>query len=697
MNIQKILTAPIRGLKALRDMVFPRLGGWLSWDLPRTKFNYKQEVGDGLGASVIMAPVLWIARTFPEAPVLLEQMDTEGEYTQIPEHDFLTLMRKPNPFYSAPLLWMGTLISFTMDGNGYWIKIRSRAGKVVQTWYCPHFLMEPKSLEWSDAFIDYYEYSPGNRSPIRLDPEDVVHFRYGIDPRNTRKGLSPMYPVLREVFTDLEASNFSAAMLRNLGIPGVVMSPKEAGMKVDAEAMKEKYMQKFGGDRRGEPYVATAPVDIEQLGFSAKDMDLSKLRNLSEERTCAMLGIPAAVVGFGTGLQQTKVGATMKELRELAYENNIVPTQRLFGEDLKTQLLSDFVETTQLDRYRVGFDIREVRVLQDDMNDRSKRTVEEYQGGLITRAEGRETLGRQSTEADNIYLQKLTVTEVPSGGKSSALVPGRNGRKTNGQIHWKADEEGHLPTELIDNMIEALDRDRKRLQAGFEERLTRDFHDLGKEVSATAAALPGLAREEIERTVFEILKKFDVEDWMEKRLKPTYEKEYLHILTTTIDSVQNTLGLSFEMPDMVAKEILKEGGRRLGLLDLTQDTKDKLFSVIAEAREAGEGIPAIVRRIRNEVPAGPWSTSEIRAQVIARTEVKHAQRKSSLMAYKESGVIQTVMLFDGRIATSCEVCQARDGLIISFEEAEEYMAIEHPNGTMDFAPYGITPQMEAVE
>jgi hypothetical protein len=54
-----------------------------------------------------------------------------------------------------------------------------------------------------------------------------------------------------------------------------------------------------------------------QLGFAPRDLDLSALRNVAEERVCAALGVPAAVVGFGTGLEQTKLGATMRELRQL--------------------------------------------------------------------------------------------------------------------------------------------------------------------------------------------------------------------------------------------------------------------------------------------------------------------------------------------------------------------------------------------
>ncbi len=120
-------------------------------------------------------------------------------------------------------------------------------------------------------------------------------------------------------------------------------------------------------------------------------MNTRGLRQIPEERVTAVLGLPAAVVGLGTGLEQTKVGATMRELRELAYENNIGPTQRLFAEEITTQLLPDFVSNVQ--RWQFGVDLTDVRVLQDDENERAERWVKLVQGGIATRAEGREAEG----------------------------------------------------------------------------------------------------------------------------------------------------------------------------------------------------------------------------------------------------------------------------------------------------------------
>ena len=150
--------------------------------------------------------------------------------------------------------------------------------------------------------------------------------------------------MIREVFIDLENSNFIASLLRNMGVPGVIISPKGSAMPApdDVEATKVWFKEAFGGDNRGAPLVMGAPTEVSSYGFNPEQMNLSYGSDRAEERVCACLGIPAAVVGFGAGLQQTKVGATMEELRKLAWHNGVLPLGRQLVDELKRSLLPDF-------------------------------------------------------------------------------------------------------------------------------------------------------------------------------------------------------------------------------------------------------------------------------------------------------------------------------------------------------------------
>lgn len=297
-------------LKRVSEMRHQRIGTIGHWLLPRTKFDYANQVGDGLGSSTVVAPVLWVARNFPEAPILVERYKGQ-ELEAVPNHKMANLIRRPNAHYSGRLLWMATMISYQIDGNAYWVKVRANNGGVTELWYVPHWLIRPKIERDSTGYIDYYEYRPGGPDVLRLDPSDVVHFRFGLDPRDTRRGLSPLASLLREIFTDDEAAAFTASILKNLGIPGILISPKEPGT-ISADEMietKEALKNKFTGDKRGEPLVLSGPTELVQFGFNPQQMDLKTLRRIPEERVTAVFGIPAVVCGLGAGLDRCLPGS----------------------------------------------------------------------------------------------------------------------------------------------------------------------------------------------------------------------------------------------------------------------------------------------------------------------------------------------------------------------------------------------------
>ena len=116
----------------------------------RTRVDYAAEVGDGSGSSLVGATLQWIARTFPEAPpALWPRTSAAGAEELITDHELLRLLERPNKFYTGPLLWMATVTDWNADGNAYWLKLRNRAGSVVELWWAPSWQVEPKGDETS--------------------------------------------------------------------------------------------------------------------------------------------------------------------------------------------------------------------------------------------------------------------------------------------------------------------------------------------------------------------------------------------------------------------------------------------------------------------------------------------------------------------------------------------------------------------
>lgn len=367
---------------------------------PNSAIDYRHEVGDPVSSSLIAAAIEFTARVLPEAPLVVIETDDSVEKT-ISNHPVANLIKRPNPFTNRHDLLASFALDWIASGNVYLIKIRNSRGAVIQLEPVSSGMIKPVGN--STEFISHYKYRVDNQT-FKLETSDVIHFRNGRNPYNPRLGLSPIAALYREIYSDNEASNFQAALLRNFGVGGLVISPADSQSSIDADSaefLKAEIHSRTTGDNRGKPLVAGGAIRIERLSFDPKSLDLKSLRRLPEERVASVLGIPAVVLGFGAGLDRSTF-ANYSEAREAAYESYIVPLQALICETLDNQLLSEFDTTGRL---RTQFDLSRVRILQQDETALVNRLAVAYRAGIIRRSEARSQLGLSVTPDDDAYYQ----------------------------------------------------------------------------------------------------------------------------------------------------------------------------------------------------------------------------------------------------------------------------------------------------
>jgi len=390
-----------------------------------SRIDYQAELGDLSLSSLVMAAANWLGTTLPEAPLQITDGGRGKKAQIIEDHPLPQLWAAPNSYYSGELLWKAFGVSWFIAGNVYFLKVRDLTGQVVELWYLPHWMVAPQWPVTGVPFISHYLYCVDGLD-YRLEREDLIHFRWGLDPNNPRLGMSPAAPVMRELYSDHEAANFAAQILRNFGIPGVIISPKGERMtisKEDRELIKGDYQRKFQGDGRGSPMVLSGQIEVSTLSLDPQKLLWLDQRKISEARWAAVTGIPAAVLGFSSGMEQTKVGATMRELREQAYEGFLIPTQRLISGDLNVQLLPEF--EGERSKRRIRFDNAEVRVLQEDRNQAWKRVNLAWTGDELTLDEAREAIGYppDATGRGALYYSQVKLLSQPEPGSAGDERP----------------------------------------------------------------------------------------------------------------------------------------------------------------------------------------------------------------------------------------------------------------------------------
>lgn len=687
MKARQIATAPFRGMKQLAQMVFRR-GGWNVLRMPGSTFDFEKRVGDGTGSAVVMAPLEWIGRNFPAARPTLWQSKADGTEEKVPVHDMLRLLARPNPYYSGANMWKAVVADYVADGNGYLLVREDMLGGPAELWWAPASTMTPKGTE--DKFITHYEYRP-NGIAIILDPESVIHFRNGIDPEDPRKGRSPLYSVLREVYTDDEAANFTASLLRNMGVPGVVISP-DGEVEIseeDANAAKAYVDENYRGDKRGKPLVITGPTKVQQFGFSPEQMNLKDLRRIPEERVTGVLGVAAIVAGLGAGLERSTF-SNFAEAREASYEECIIPMQATIAEEIRFQLLPKYESDPFL--FRFAFDTSEIRVLQEDRNNHSERMGQQVKDGLRTVAEARRELGLDTTPADEIYLRPYAAIEVPVGSTQADAQAAAEPKR-------KSIENPHLPDWYkarvnFDQYLRALDRDADALTDLLTAKLAKSFAQLGDMAAdvfaqtVTEADMPKALKASSQSIADQVLDQLKTNDWYESEVKRPIRAHYEETAGKTVETINRTLDLGVMIPDPAAQEIIAQGGTKLGLPDIEQETRDRIIGAVEQGREQGLGAKEIARQIRDDVPKGRFvnAGSKYRAELIARAETKYAQNASTIAAYKDAANITALLCFDARIGEDhAPECEERAGKEFTFEDAEGE-DLTHPNCSLSWAP-----------
>jgi HK97 family phage portal protein len=561
----------------------------------------------------------------------------------------LDLIESPNPYYDGLLLQQATVADFTIAGNAYWRKIRSAGNRVVELWWIPSPLIDPAWGNNSSEYITHYEYSPGGMIE-KIDPQDIVHFRYGLDPNNIRKGLSPLGSLFREVFTDDEAANMTAALLKNLGVPGVVISPKDSqgGMGPDVAAeIKDTFKRSTTGDKRGEPLVMSGATDISQFGFSPQQMDMKQLRRIPEERISGVLGVPAIVAGLGAGLERSTF-ANFAEAREMAYESNIIPSQRVIGSVIKRQLLNEFED--DITSFQVAYDLREVRVLQEDENKKASRIKDMVAGGFVTVADAQRETGMPVDETQNIYLRSVMVMGVPASTKASNIPVQRK------EIDWTEEQKSME--------WKRADRQRMAWWGPVSQKFEPLYEDEG---DAVIKAIMGKSPSKLVKIAERAVKGLEA-DWLK-----LMEQVLLSVIDEFGNSTADDLGakgvgpFDFKWEFDPTSEAIRAWIKLHGAEDVTSilsANMEDVKRVILSGVDANQTTPQIAKNLRQFYS----DRSPYKAMRVARTEITKASGFGNLEAAKQSQVAETKTWLSSRDDRVRDEHEAMDGETVKLNE-----------------------------
>ena len=717
----------VQRLKGLTGFTATGVGRFLSPSdntstAPNPTVSAAKALANAYKNPVVCAVVEWITTQASPTPMYMEQAVDEDTVEVVRQHPLLDLLKTPSPFMSGRELLSVSFWDMLLLGQTFWHKDRSADGAVVGLTFLPGRLVTVKGSK--EQLVTNYEYRPeGTGAPIIYEPEDVVHIRLEPNPFDPKNGLSPLVCVADFLMIDSKTTDYTSDVLNGPGGPGGLLMPPENQVLTPevAKASQEYLDNNFTGRHRGKLGLLRAHMTYVPTALDPHGMLLRTIQDTSETRICGVLGVHPIIVGLLAGSAQSRVGAATKELERAAWTNRVIPLQETISEQIDRQLVPEFIDPPEAEQWSLEWDRSGVLSLQPDMLQEAQRWSLLMRSGISDRFDAKTAQGMEADDNDRYYVLPVGMQLIPSDGPppAPAIVPEppepapddgeAAALEDRSASAWVVRAFPYTKAELTDDqrrMLLALADDAERLEGPFRDDLLDAFEELGRRAEAAFWEVESVetmrhgrwspARvkqgpvdpDQIGRDVALIIRRINIEEWTSQVTLPLFNQHYLRVLNTTASTVGGVLNIAVDIPDPVGRRIVAEGGTRLGLIDVSGQTRDSIFQELFEGRSNGEGPAQLARRIRDRVPAGPFrhAGSRYRAHLIARTETKNGQNLSTLESYRAARNVTAVLVIDARLGDTDAACEGVDGSRLTFDEADALGALEHPNCSRSFSP-----------
>lgn len=237
---------------------------------------------------------------------------------------------------------------------------------------------------------------------------EMIHFRFSVDPDNELWGMSPMRSIFLEAQTDLEAQNMNFGILKNQGTPTVqyIIDPE---LTTDQKKeVVEQLKKEFGGSgNAGKSGVIDGIIEIKVTGLSPKEMEYLLGRKFSTDKICAAYDVPTFLLGY-TDKVNNNNGT---ELTQNFYDGTIQPMEEAIADFINRRL----IQVTQYSDI-LTFEFKPQVYNQNKIIDTALKEVD---SGTISRRQYKMKTGQDIEESDE---QQENFDKLVLGKGASAVL-----------------------------------------------------------------------------------------------------------------------------------------------------------------------------------------------------------------------------------------------------------------------------------
>ncbi len=240
-----------------------------------------------------------ISRVAEAAAMSALKVHRRGDITDFQDnHGILDLLGEygsPNDAQDAGEFLEEHFVNWGLTGNSYWYWVAPSGGRPVEVYNLQpaHVVVVPGV----DRTVSHYEYKPVGGLDIRLEPEQVTHFKRN-NPYSRYYGMSALEAIRLEITGDRSMAIWNNQFFGDdVGIPaGIIFVPPDTPA-VDLPRLTDEFNASYGTRRRTAVIRGTPGSQMyHPAGAVHKDLDFGEGRLLSRQAIYECLDLPLGML-----------------------------------------------------------------------------------------------------------------------------------------------------------------------------------------------------------------------------------------------------------------------------------------------------------------------------------------------------------------------------------------------------------------
>lgn len=595
---------------------------------------------------IVMTCINAIAEDVAKYEPIFNQKDARSGKLVQQQHPFEKVLERPNPRMTSKFDFiLATQAFLELVGNAYWyLSVEERSRKVVEM-----YLMRPDrvrvAVDPKTGDIVGYTFRDDSGTEIPLDVDEVQHIKT-FNPEDEYYGLGTVEAGVIYIETEEDTAIFQRNFIKNQASPSGILTINGKIEKEQFKKVKAAWKEKTEGLANvGKTlFIRGADASFTKIGLSLGDLDMEKLKSLTEDKILKMFRMPKIILG---DTDQAGLGRGNAEVADYVFaKRNIDPKQVRIDDAVQNIVRRNYKQDNII--------VSHVSQIPEDadrlLNEEDKLVNRVMTVNEVRLRRGLPTMGKAG---DKLYVA-FNMVDINEDAGTDNSTSGKSVKRRVITVAKKdaADQSFFRQLDTIDAKVV------KKYAAEFKKDLKAQKEFVISNLAAYAASVHDgsattKAYEEIMPSETEEADKSA--EW----LIPLMLLAITQGAETALALLDNTDDFVFST---AAQNAAKEAARRV-VTDFTKQTVDKLKAEIAAGVNAGEDLAALTKRVN----AIYDKALGYRTERLSDSESHKAINKGVQLGFEQAGVKRKVWRALG--SNPCQYCRAMDGTIISTESS----------------------------